>query len=386
MRGGPWAALVVVLVGGGATAERALAINVVHGIRTWSSPERTRIVIDSSQAPKFEEKTLTKPDRIVINIEGARFLSTAKPVTVDDGCVDRIRTNTLKSGIAQVVVDLPVRRTYKVFPLKPGDNGYYRIVIDVNRPESATERAARRARAQRLKAERTTIVMIDPGHGGEDPGALGAGGLQEKWVCLQIGLKLRAEIDATPGFKAFMTRDQDYFVSLRRRTALAREQEADYFISIHANAHKKPNVRGTEVYFLSLGGASDDRARDVALRENTAHLIHDVPRGSRSEVENILQDLIQTAVIEHSSLLATSVISALEGESGLTIRGVKQAGFDVLKTAGVPSILVEAAFVTHRAEARLLKSAKFHHSFAKRLARGVVRHVRAGAQLGAAGD
>jgi len=186
---------------------------------------------------------------------------------------------------------------------------------------------------------------------------------------------LRKEINRRKGYQAFLTRDGDYYVSLRRRTELARQHHADYFISIHTNAHRDRRVHGSELYFLSLGGASDEGAMDVAQRENAADRIGGVPEESKDVIELILMDLMKTADLESSSNLANTIITQVKQEKTLKVRGVKQAGFDVLKTAGMPSILIEVAFISCKRDAKLLKSERFQRRFAKLVTDGLIEYV-----------
>ncbi len=206
-------------------------------------------------------------------------------------------------------------------------------------------------------------MVIDPGHGGEDPGARGPGGVLEKDLCLALGRALAADLNRRPGIEAHLTRDKDFFIPLRRRTRIAAEKTADLFVSVHANASRDKSAHGTEVYFLSLRGASDAGAREVAMRENASDLVAGVPPTAQDEIEEILVDLMRTKVLERSSELASTVIDGLQADNRLVLRGVKQAGFDVLKTASMPSILIEAAFISHSKEAKLMKSKSFQQRF-----------------------
>jgi N-acetylmuramoyl-L-alanine amidase len=215
------------------------------------------------------------------------------------------------------------------------------------------------------------VVVIDPGHGGHDPGAKGPGGVREKDVCLALAKAVAAELNRRPGYRAVLTRDQDVFLHLRQRTRIAAEHKADLFVSIHANASRSKSARGTEVYFLSLRGASDESASEVAMRENAADHVSGVPEESQDEIEDILVDLLRASALERSSELAVAVIEHLRADPDLDLRGVKQAGFDVLKTAGMPSILIETAFISHPKEAKLLKSRDFQRRFANMVATAV---------------
>jgi N-acetylmuramoyl-L-alanine amidase len=209
------------------------------------------------------------------------------------------------------------------------------------------------------------VVVVDPGHGGEDPGAKGPGGVLEKNLCLALSRALVADLNRRPGIRAHLTRDEDVFLPLRRRTRIAAEKSADLFVSVHANSSRDKTVRGTEVYFLSLRGASVAGAREVAMRENAADLVAGVPPAAQDDIEEILLDLMRTKVLERSSEMAATVIDGLQADKNLVLRGVKQAGFDVLKTASMPSILVETAFISHSKEAKMMKTKAFQERFGK---------------------
>jgi N-acetylmuramoyl-L-alanine amidase len=379
---------------------------VVERVRHWSGPDHTRVVLDLSGPPVFEQAIADEPLRLVLTLPGARFAPAARGCAIGDGRVARVRlVPPAKTGedAAQVVLDLAVRREVKVFTLGPGSGKPHRLVIDVLRaaavpppaaakpspspapapspvpaaaPSPVTPAPAPPAPAPRAAAPaRARVVVVDPGHGGEDPGAKGAGGVWEKDVCLGLARALAAELNRRPGIRAHLTREGDTFLTLRRRTRIAAEKDADLFVSIHANSNQDRKARGTEVYFLSLRGASDAGAREVAMRENAADHVAGVPLESQDDIENIVMDLMRTAVLERSSELAGAVIGRLRADRNLAIRGVKQAGFDVLKTAGMPSVLIETAFISNPKEAKLLKSRDFHQRFAGLVAGGIVEFL-----------
>jgi N-acetylmuramoyl-L-alanine amidase len=396
------------------------------------------VVLDLSAPPIYRHSlTAADPPSLILEIEGGRIAASAQSVTIGDGLIDRVRLLAPEAGVAQVVVELRARRQVKVFALAAESGKPDRLVVDVLRaegdppppkadpepqasdpqeapaapapdstrsapapapqasppaPTSPQPAASPAAKATMPSSQtpnspkapaaggagernRTWTVIVDPGHGGDDPGARGPGGVLEKDVCLALGRSLAAELNRRPGIKAILTRDGDYFLTLRRRTRLAAEKKADLFVSVHANANRNKKVHGTEVYFLSLRGASDSEAREVATRENAADQVAGVPPDSQEDIENIIMDLMRTAALERSSELAATVIDRLDADDRLVIRGVKQAGFDVLKTAGMPSILIEAAFISHSKEAKLLKSRDFQQRFGSLVGSAVVEFL-----------
>jgi N-acetylmuramoyl-L-alanine amidase len=355
----------------------AAGAGTVQRIRYWTAPDHTRVVIDLSERAQFRYRALTGPDRIAVDIPGTAFASAVTaPIRVNDGLIEKIRINKLRSGTAQVVLDLTGESEYKVFPLGAMKDHPERIVIDVMRPVSRTEVEEQARSIDGLKLARTRIVVVDPGHGGNDPGAIGWRRLKEKDVCLALAKRTAGEINSTPGFKAFLTRDGDYFVSLGKRARIARDLKADLFISIHANDSRNRSATGTEVYFLSLSGATDEAARKLAEKENAADMVAGVPPDS-DDLTHIIFDVVQKESMVRSSYLAEAVHDNLVSYKSLKSRGVKQAGFAVLKNAGIPSVLVEVGFLSNANEAKLLKSASFQRDVATLLRNAVVDYFKA---------
>jgi N-acetylmuramoyl-L-alanine amidase len=205
--------------------------------------------------------------------------------------------------------------------------------------------------------------------------------VREKDVCLQIAKRLAEQVNAVPGFKAFLTRDGDYFVSLRRRVQIARSHKADLFVSIHANDARSKSASGTEVFFLSLSGATDEAARQLAEKENAADMVAGVAPDS-DDLTFIIFDMVQKESILRSSYLAEAVHDNLVRHKRLTSRGVKQAGFAVLKNAGIPSVLVEVGFLSNANEAKLLSSSSFQRDAADLLKDAVLDYFRAYNSMG----
>jgi len=347
---------------------RAHAGLTVESVRHWIAPDHTRIVIDVSGAPKFRSLSLPNPPRIVVEVANAKFAPSVTELPVSNGLVSKVRINVLPKHIAQIVVDLVRDSEFNVFYLKKVVDKPHRIVIDIKNPAAAEVKTQAKETVRKLKEKSVRIVVIDPGHGGEDPGALGPRGIREKDICLKMARDLKKNIDEMEGVKAFLTRNGDYFLPLRRRTQIAKELGADVFVSIHANASRSKRAFGTEVYFLSASGASDEAAREVAARENEADLAGGIPPETEDDIVSILTDMKQSNIQARSSELAEKVMDSLSRHDKLVTRGVKQARFTVLKSADFPSILAEIAFISNASEAALLKSDEFHDDVAKLLA------------------
>jgi N-acetylmuramoyl-L-alanine amidase len=230
---------------------------------------------------------------------------------------------------------------------------------------------------------RVRLVAIDAGHGGEDTGARGPRGVIEKTVTLAVARALADELNETPGVRAVLTRNGDYFIPLRERYRIAERMKADVFVSIHANSSKRRGAgNGTEVYFLSLGGASAQADADLADIENAADLVGGVPSQAEDDLVNILYDVKRSSALQQSQLLAETILDRIGADRRLEVRGVKQAGFVVLKSVEFPSVLVETAFINNPAEARLLADRTFQKKMGKQLADGVRKYFqRAGIGL-----
>jgi len=262
----------------------------------------------------------------------------------------------------------------------------YRLVVEaVRRGGAAAEAQRMETIATEKKVDRVRIVTVDPGHGGEDTGARGPRGVLEKHVTLAVARALVDELNQTPGIKAFLTRDKDYFIPLRERYHIGEKMKADLFISIHANSSKRRGAgHGSEVYFLSLKGASDQADADLADTENAADLVGGVPQQS-DDLVSILYDVKRNSALQQSQLLAESLLDHLAADRRLESRGVKQAGFVVLKSVEFPSALVETAFINNPVEARMLANKDFQKSMGKQLAAGVRSYFqRAGIGLNSA--
>jgi N-acetylmuramoyl-L-alanine amidase len=258
------------------------------------------------------------------------------------------------------------------------DDQPFRLIVDVARPGAEQAEAKRlEGIAQGKRRDRVRVVAVDAGHGGEDQGARGPRKLRvvEKNVTLAVARALVEELNKIPGVRGELTRDGDYFIPLRDRYHIAEKMKADLFISIHANSTKRRNTgKGTEIYFLSLRGASDQADSDLADLENAADLVGGVPPRSEDGLVSILYDVKRTSALEQSQLLAETLLDHVAADRRLESRGVKQAGFVVLKSVEFPSVLVETAFINNPVEAKMLTSREFQHKMAVQIATGVRRY------------
>ncbi|MEW6164066.1 MAG: N-acetylmuramoyl-L-alanine amidase [Pseudomonadota bacterium] len=375
-----------VVRGAAASAPTLLAV------RVWPAADYTRVTLEYrdaiSQPLKFSHLSLKNPDRLVLDLEGVEFDSVLQSlpgkILDNDPQIRLIRAGRFKPEVVRIVIELKGEVKPQVFTLKPvGDYGH-RLVLDLYPAEPPDPLMALLREREAQLADRPTgakptpevdrllTVMIDPGHGGEDPGAVGRGGSLEKNVTLEIARRLKARIDAAPNMRAFLTRDGDYFIPLGQRVAKARRVKADLFVSVHADAFVKPTARGSSVFVLSENGASSSAARWLANRENAADLIGGVNLGVKDpHLARTLLDLSQTATLNDSLRLAKAVLGEIGDINTLHKGHVEQAGFAVLKAPDIPSILVETAFISNPEEEKRLTDDGYQDQMAGALLSGI---------------
>lgn len=399
----------------------------ISSTRIWPAPDYTRLTLESKSAVKFTLFSLSKPERLVIDLEDVELNDLLKSlpgkIGADDPYIKSLRVANFKPGVVRLVLDLKTEAQPQLFDLKPvGDYGY-RLVLDVYplkaadpmlallrdapvKPAEPPAQAAPEKQAAVAAAEppaklpvvkpveskpdkpipaprpipeltnRTLVIAVDAGHGGEDPGAHGSGGAHEKNVTLAIARRLKKLVDNEPGMRGVLIRDGDYFIPLGGRTAKARAAHADLFVSIHADAFVSPEARGSSVFALSEHGATSSAARWLAKKENDADLIGGVNIAVKDPyLARTLLDLSQTATISDSLKLAKHVLNQL-GDINTLHRGhVEQAGFAVLKSPDIPSILVETAFISNPEEERRLTDEAYQDKLAEAIFAGIKRYL-----------
>ncbi|MCQ9326697.1 N-acetylmuramoyl-L-alanine amidase [Neisseria dentiae] len=388
-------------------------------VRIWPASAYTRITLESSQSLKYKHFALDNPARLVVDIEGATLNSVlqgmATKVQRNDPYIRSIRVGQNTATTVRVVIDLKQPANPQVFTLAPVANFRHRLVMDLY-PSAATALAAEaddplmallndysqgkirsdgtgstppvRERQPVIiddtpppstpssprRHDRRPVIVLDPGHGGEDPGAIGGSGLREKDVVLSIARETKKRLDAM-GYRTYMTRNEDIFIPLGVRVAKARQLKADVFVSIHADAFTSPSARGTGVYALSTKGATSAAARFLAQTQNSADLIGGVQKVGNRQVDSALLDMTQTATIKDSMALGRNVLGELGKLNKLHKGHVDQANFAVLRAPDIPSILVETAFISNPTEERLLASSSFRQKSAQAIADGVKAYL-----------
>jgi N-acetylmuramoyl-L-alanine amidase len=389
----------------------AIAGTGISSARVWPAPEYTRLTLESATPIQYSLSTVKNPDRIVIDLERVALTSELEklPTKIDaaDPYIQAVRIGRYKPGVLRLVLDLKTAALPQAFVLKPVGEYGHRLVLDIYpvvppdplmallsenstailRDELKADtapgvtaalkpaRGAERPRKSKPEMMRLITVAIDPGHGGEDPGAISRSGTHEKNITLAIARKLKAKIDKEPNMRAALTRDGDYFISLPMRLVKARQLNADLFVSVHADAFIKPHARGSSVYALSERGATSAAARWLAKKENEADLIGGVNLDIKDPyLKQTLLDLSQTATINDSLKLGKEVLLEIGDINHLHKNDVEQAGFAVLKSPDIPSILVETAFISNPDEEKKLKDTAYQDKLAEAILAGIKRY------------
>ncbi len=375
-----------------------LAGEQVKGVRSWSAPERTRLVFDTTGQVEHKIFSLDNPGRIVIDIKNCS-LTDNSPALIENRFVKAMRSGVRDGDGIRLVLDLKENATAKSFQLKPNGSYGHRLVVDLYEKKSVStetgvdevlahlaqaEKATREAVAAKTekvatipvepaKPARDLVIAIDAGHGGEDPGARGKRGTREKDVVLSISKKLKELVDAEPGMKGVLVRKGDYYIPLRKRMVIAREQKADFFVSIHADAFKDSRAHGASVYVLSKSGASSEAAKWLAVKENSSDLVGGVSLDDKDNVlASVLLDLSQSASMQVSHDVAGNTLGNLRRLGPTHASKVQKARFVVLKSPDIPSMLVETAFISNPEEEKKLRKA----SYQKKLAEAILGGIR----------
>jgi N-acetylmuramoyl-L-alanine amidase len=384
-----WGGLITFLVVGKISAAN------IESVRLWRAPDNTRIVFDMTAEVNYKLFSLQNPDRLVVDIDAAKSTATFTDLEFSNTPLTRIRTAVRNGNDLRLVFDLRTVVKPRSFLLKPNKDKPHRLVIDLYDNDvitqktidninqtSSTSNQSTLSEPSTLPASKTNrrdiIIVVDPGHGGEDPGAIGPKRIQEKDVVLDIAKRLATMINNTAGYKAILTRDGDYFIPLRKRRDEARKVRADLFVSIHADAFNIPQAHGASVYALSQRGATSEAARFLAQQENEADLIGgvgDVSLEDKDEVlRGVLVDLSMTATVGSSLEVGKTVLGNMASISHLHKKHVEQAGFLVLKSPDVPSILIETGFISNPQEAKKLASSSYRKKMAQAIFTGVDRY------------
>ena len=373
----------------------------VASTRVWPAQEYTRVILEGPAPIPHRLSTLRAPDRLVLDLENVDLTTEiarlAAQIDALDPYIAGVRFGRPVFATLRIVFDLKSEVNPQLFQLAPIDRFGHRLVLDLypvdpvdplmallerdpappspSSPRVTSSPAEAAHSAARRRIPRRVVVAIDPGHGGEDPGAIGRRGTREKDVVLAIARKLKHQLDGEANVRSMLTRDDDYFVPLAQRVAKARKVQADLFVSIHADAFREARARGSSVFALSEHGATSAAARWLAQKENAADLIGGVNLDVRDPVlARTLLNLSQAAQINDSLKVGRHVLAEIAEHNALHKNAVEQAGFAVLKAPDIPSILVETAFISNPDEELKLRSDRHQQRFAASIGEGIRRY------------
>lgn len=358
----------------------------IRNARLWKDAEKLRLVLDLSGPVQYKTFSLSAPERLIIDLNGARLSGDFSQLALANTVIRAIRSGHFGQGDTRIVLDLREPVQLHSFLLPPQDGQGHRLVLDLSNATrlplpiaaAAAPLAKPEATTGKPHPKRDIIVVVDPGHGGKDPGAVGARGEREKDVVLAIARLLAKRLKREKGFDVKLVRNDDFFVPLRKRVEIARKHQADMFISVHADAAPRLTASGASVYALSEGGATSATARLMAQRENGADLLGATTllnlKDKDPMLAGVIVDMSMNATIAASLQLGGTVLQSLSGITTLHQKRVEQAGFAVLKSPDVPSILVETGFISNSRDSQRLVTARHQQAIADGLFNGLQRY------------
>ncbi len=357
----------------------------IRNARLWRSGDKLRLVFDLSGPVQYKTFSLTSPDRLIIDLSGAGLSGDFSQLALKNSGITSIRSGHFGQSDTRIVLDLVEPMQLNSFVLPPQEGQGHRLVLDLTNAtraprQIAAEPAPLVAPVDKAHPKRDIIVVVDPGHGGKDPGAIGSKGQREKDVVLSIAQLLAKRLKREKGFDVKLVRNDDFFVPLRKRVDIARQHKADMFISVHADAAPRLTASGASVYALSEGGATSATARFMAQRENGADLLGATTllnlKDKDPMLAGVILDMSMNATIASSLQLGSSVLGSLQNITSLHQKRVEQAGFAVLKSPDVPSILVETGFISNPRDAQRLVTARHQQAVADGLFEGLKRYFQ----------
>lgn len=370
----------LILAGAAFALPFSLSATQIRNARLWRSDDKLRLVFDLSGPVRYKTFTLSAPERLIIDLNGASLIGDFSQLSLNDSVIRSIRSGRFGQGDTRIVLDLSDPVLLNSFLLAPQDGQGYRLVLDLVSAKQApvAPMVPRETPANKVHPKRDIIVVVDPGHGGKDPGAVGAKGEREKDVVLSIAQLLAKRLKKEKGFDVKLVRNDDFFVPLRKRVDIARQHKADMFISVHADAAPRLSASGASVYCLSEGGATSATARFMAQRENGADLLGATSllnlKDKDPMLAGVILDMSMNATIAASLQLGNTVLGSLAGITSLHQKRVEQAGFAVLKSPDVPSILVETGFISNARDSQRLVTARHQQAVADGLFEGLQRY------------
>ena len=360
----------------------AASATQIRNARLWRSEDKLRLVFDLSGPVQYKTFSLSAPERLIIDLSGAGLSGDFSQLVLKGSGITSIRSGHFGKGDTRIVLDLAAPMQLNSFLLPPQDGQGHRLVLDLTSATSVPRAMAAEPKSSvdRAHPKRDIIVVVDPGHGGKDPGAIGSKGQREKDVVLSIAQLLAKRLKREKGFDVKLVRNDDFFVPLRKRVEIAHKHNADMFISVHADAAPRITASGASVYALSEGGATSATARFMAQRENGADLLGATSllnlKDKDPMLAGVILDMSMNATIASSLQLGSSILGSLEGITSLHQKRVEQAGFAVLKSPDVPSILVETGFISNARDSARLVTARHQQAVADGLFKGLQRYFQ----------
>ena len=357
----------------------------IRNARLWRSDDKLRLVFDLSGPVQYKTFSLSAPERLIIDLSGAGLSGDFSQLMLKGSGITSIRSGHFGKGDTRIVLDLAAPMQLNSFLLPPQDGQGHRLVLDLTGATHAPRQIAAQpaplvAPVDKAHPKRDIIVVVDPGHGGKDPGAVGSKGQREKDVVLSIAQLLAKRLKREKGFDVKLVRNDDFFVPLRKRVEIAHKHNADMFISVHADAAPRITASGASVYALSEGGATSATARFMAQRENGADLLGATSllnlKDKDPMLAGVILDMSMNATIASSLQLGNSILGSLEGITSLHQKRVEQAGFAVLKSPDVPSILVETGFISNARDSARLVTARHQQAVADGLFEGLKKYFQ----------
>ncbi len=354
---------------------------LITDVRLWSAPDHSRVVLDLTEPIQYESSSQEKPLQFHVVLTGASLYTQKRELETNDPFVTKVTLNELGKGKVKLILHQKKPLTVNVFTLKPYQDKSFRLVIDLVDAALEKKEQEERQRQKEIKPKGTKTVVIDPGHGGEDPGAIGPKKTMEKDIVLKVGGKVVHLLNQDKEIQAFLTRKGDYFIPLEERIRISREYGADLFVSLHTDGSFNPQARGSSIYCLSLSGATDEAAKILAHKENTSNILggaflRPAAFAKDPNLNQILLDLMQNNSMKESFRFAEMLLGDLKAIHPIKYPSYRQANFIVLKAPDVPSILVEMAYITNKEDERLLSRSDFQEKVANTLNASIRKYFR----------
>ena len=359
----------------------AVSAATITDVRLWSAPDHTRIVLDLTEPIQYESSSQESPPQFHLELKGVSLQTPKREMEVKDPFLTKISLTELGKDKVKLILHQKKPLNATVFTLKPYQDKPNRLVIDLVDVVQEKKEQEERQKQKEIKPKGTKIVVIDPGHGGEDPGAIGPKKTMEKDIVLKVGEKVVHLLNQNKEIQAFLTRKGDYFIPLEERIKIAREYGTNLFISLHTDGSFNPQARGSSVYCLSLSGATDEAAKILADKENTSNILggaflRPAAFAKDPNLNQILLDLMQNNSMKESFRFAETLLEDIKAVNPLKYPSYRQANFIVLKAPDIPSVLVEMAFITNREDERLLNRDDFQEKIAKTLTTSIKKYFR----------